>query len=183
MNLLLISVEREHERVSWGRGRDRHRRTWAVSRSHWVGGGAQVKGTKHLLIDHTLSIFVLKFKVSQNIFNLRPPLYAVGIRDSRTLSRHKYYFVCSSIRPSVCFSICPIWRSARLALIAPGCTCLVSWLFFFILPTFLPLIIILSEIPYEPSCPSVGRLVALSVCHNFLKGQEVTLPCFYRHTY
>ena len=38
--------------------------------------------------------------------------------------------------------------------------------------------------PYEPSCPSfrlsVGwsaRLVWSSVCHNLLKGREVTLPC------
>ena len=27
---------------------------------------------------------------------------------------------------------------------------------------------------------SVGLLVGLSVCYNFLKGQEVTLPCIYR---
>ena len=37
-------------------------------------------------------------------------------------------------------------------------------------------------INYDPSCPSVGRLVGWSVCHNFLKGWEVTLPCSYRST-
>ena len=29
------------------------------------------------------------------------------------------------------------------------------------------------EIPFDPVCPSS---VGLSVCHNFLKGQEVTVP-------
>ena len=29
-------------------------------------------------------------------------------------------------------------------------------------------------LPYDPSCPSVGQ----SVCHNFLKEKEVSLPRF-----
>ena len=31
-------------------------------------------------------------------------------------------------------------------------------------------------------CPSVGGLGSQSVCHNFLKGRKVTLPCFYWST-
>ena len=44
------------------------------------------------------------------------------------------------------------------------------------------------ELPYDSSCPSVGRLVSwsvdwfvASVCHNILKDQAVTLPSFYRN--
>ena len=36
------------------------------------------------------------------------------------------------------------------------------------------------KLPCEPFCPSVGRLVGLSVCHNFFKGLEVSLACSYR---
>ena len=32
-------------------------------------------------------------------------------------------------------------------------------------------------ISYDLVCPSVGQ----SVCNNFLKGREVTLPCSYRN--
>ena len=35
---------------------------------------------------------------------------------------------------------------------------------------------------FTPVCPSIGWLVGQSVCHNFLKGQEVSLPCSYRST-
>ena len=35
------------------------------------------------------------------------------------------------------------------------------------------------KLPYDPVCPSVGR----SVCHDFLKRREVTLPCSYRSTF
>ena len=35
------------------------------------------------------------------------------------------------------------------------------------------------HLPNEPACPSVEWLVRRSVCLNFLKGQEVTLPCSY----
>ena len=38
--------------------------------------------------------------------------------------------------------------------------------------------------PITPSVRrSISRLVGRSVCHNFLKRQHVTLPCFYRSTY
>ena len=39
--------------------------------------------------------------------------------------------------------------------------------------------------PYDLACPSrmlVRRLVGWLVCHNFLKGRDVTLPCSYRTT-
>ena len=36
--------------------------------------------------------------------------------------------------------------------------------------------------PYDPSCPSVGRMVG-GVGHNFRKGWEVTLPCIKSSTY
>ena len=32
---------------------------------------------------------------------------------------------------------------------------------------------LLEVLPYDPVCPSVGG----SVCYNFLKGREITLPC------
>ena len=32
-------------------------------------------------------------------------------------------------------------------------------------------------LPYDPSCPSVRWFVGWSVCHNVIKGLEVTLPC------
>ena len=35
---------------------------------------------------------------------------------------------------------------------------------------------------HEPSYPSVGWSVGWFVCHDFLKGQEVTLPCSYRNS-
>ena len=39
---------------------------------------------------------------------------------------------------------------------------------------------------YDPNCPSIGRSIAWLfgrlVCHNFLKGREVTLASFYRST-
>ena len=43
------------------------------------------------------------------------------------------------------------------------------------------------QLPHDPSFLSVGRLVdslfrRVSVCHRFLKGQEVTLTCFYLST-
>ena len=39
------------------------------------------------------------------------------------------------------------------------------------------------KLSYDPVCPSVGgRSVGRSVCHDFLKGREVPLPCFYRST-
>ena len=31
------------------------------------------------------------------------------------------------------------------------------------------------KLPYDPAYPSVDRLVGRMVCHNFLKGQEVSL--------
>ena len=31
------------------------------------------------------------------------------------------------------------------------------------------------KLPYDPSFPSAGKLVGQLTCHNFLKGQEVTL--------
>ena len=34
------------------------------------------------------------------------------------------------------------------------------------------------KLPYEPVCPSVCRIV----CHNFLKGRKVSLPCSFRST-
>ena len=37
------------------------------------------------------------------------------------------------------------------------------------------------KLPYDPSC--LCRSVSQSVCHNFLKGREVTLPCPFRSTY
>ena len=30
---------------------------------------------------------------------------------------------------------------------------------------------------------AVSKFVDRSVCHNFLKGREVTLPCYYRGTF
>ena len=37
------------------------------------------------------------------------------------------------------------------------------------------------KLPYDPVCLSVGwlvsRVIGLSVCHNFPKGREVSLPC------
>ena len=42
------------------------------------------------------------------------------------------------------------------------------------------------KLQYQPSCrPLVGylgRLVGWSVCHNILKGREVTFPCHFRNT-
>ena len=38
------------------------------------------------------------------------------------------------------------------------------------------------KLPYDPVCPSVGWSVGRLVCHTFLKGQEVSLPCYYRST-
>ena len=37
-------------------------------------------------------------------------------------------------------------------------------------------------LPFRVSCPSIGWLVGLHICHNFLKGLAVTLPCSYRKT-
>ena len=38
------------------------------------------------------------------------------------------------------------------------------------------------ELPFDPSCPSVGWLVGQSVCHNYRKGLKVTLPYTCRST-
>ena len=52
-----------------------------------------------------------------------------------------------------------------------------------------PVMILVVKFPYESSCQCplagwlVSRLVFWLVCHNFLKGQEVTLPCSYRITF
>ena len=38
-------------------------------------------------------------------------------------------------------------------------------------------------LPYEPSvCQLIGRTFGWSVCHNFLKGREDSLPCSFRRT-
>ena len=42
------------------------------------------------------------------------------------------------------------------------------------------------QLPFEPSCPSVGWsvgwFVGLSFCHKFLPGREVSLSCSYLST-
>ena len=39
------------------------------------------------------------------------------------------------------------------------------------------------KLPYDTVCPSVGCLVGWSVCHIFVNGRQVSLPCSYQSTY
>ena len=39
--------------------------------------------------------------------------------------------------------------------------------------------LLIVKVPYDPSCLSVGWMVGWSICSDFLKGLDVTLPCSY----